>query len=82
MEENLLKVFKLADTLHKNQSKVYAEIRYCANNTQMLEIAFRSKEDFTYKGKCEVSLADNPLLKWDNIIELFENYIENSNDND
>lgn len=75
MEEKLLKIFKLADSLHKKQNKVYAEIKYCANNRQMLEIALRSKENFTYKGRCEISLADNPLLKWDNVIELFENYI-------
>ena len=75
MEEKLLKIFKLADLLYKNQNKVYAEIKYCANNRQMLEIALRSKEDFTYKGRCEVELTNNPLITWDNAIELFENYI-------
>lgn len=80
MEEKLLKIFKLADALNEKQDKVYAEIKYCANNSETLEIAFRSKTDFTYKGKCEISLADNPLLKWDNVIELLEKHIENLKD--
>lgn len=79
MEEKLLKIFKLANLLNEKQNKVYAEIKYCANNSQMLEIALRSKVDFTYKGKCEISLANNPLLNWDNIIELFEKYITGGN---
>lgn len=80
MEEKLLKIFKLADSLNEKQDKVFAQIEYSADNNKKLEIAIRSKGDFTYKGKCEISLADNPLLKWDNVIELFDKYIENLKD--
>ena len=45
MEGSLLKVLKLADTLNEKQSKVYAQIRYTADDRKELEISIRSKED-------------------------------------
>lgn len=36
MEQKLLKVFKLADSLNIKQSNIYAEIRYTANESQKL----------------------------------------------
>ena len=75
MEENLLKIFKLADTLNEKQNKVYAEIKYTADDRKRLIISIISKKDFCYLERCEIQLANNPLLKWNNIIELFENYI-------
>lgn len=75
MEKNLLKIFKLADLLNEKQDKVYAEIYYSADSRKKLEIAIRSKKDFSFLEKCELSLADNPLLKWNNTIALFESYV-------
>lgn len=75
MEENLLKIFKLADTLNEKQDKVYAEVKYTADDRKRLIISIISKKDFCYLERCEIQLANNPLLKWNNIIELFENYI-------
>lgn len=75
MEENLLKIFKLADMLNEKQNKVYAEIKYTADDKKRLVISIISKKDFCYLERCEIQLANNPLLKWNNIIELFENYI-------
>ena len=75
MEENLLKIFKLADMLNEKQSKIYAEIEYTADNKKKLQISIRAKDTYRYIEKCEVQLANNPLLKWNNIIELFESYI-------
>lgn len=75
MEEQLLKIFKLADTLNEKQNKVFAEIEYTADDRKRLMISIRAKNDFKYIEKCEVQLANNPLLKWDSMIELFESYV-------
>ena len=75
MEQNLLKVFKLADMLNEKQSKVFAEIEYTADYRKRLQITIRSKETFKYIEKCDIELANNPLLNWNSIIKLFEEYI-------
>lgn len=75
MEEKLLKLFKLANLLNEKQNKVYAQLEYSANDSQKLEIAIRSKKDFSYVKKCEVQLTNDSLIKWDNVIELFEHYV-------
>ena len=76
MEENLLKVFKLVDILNEKQDKVYAQIYYEASNSKKLEISIRSKEDYKFIERCEVHLTKNNLIKWENIIELLESYVE------
>lgn len=76
MEKKLLEIFRLADILNDKQDKVYAQIDYSADDRKKLEIAIRSKKDFSYIEKCEIQLQGNPLLKWDNIIELFKNYVD------
>ena len=76
LEEKLLKILKLADELNEKQDKVYAEINYKADNRKKLEIIIRSKMDFGYIQKCQIQLVDNSLVKWNNIIELFENYVD------
>ena len=75
MEKNLLKIFKLADILNEKQDKVYAHIEYEADNSKKLEIAIRSKADYSYVEKVEVNLTKNNLIKWENIIELLESYV-------
>lgn len=75
MEEKLLKVFKLADKLNQKNGKIYAEIRYEANNYQRLEIGIRRKKDFSYVEKCEIYITENSEEKWDNIITLFETFV-------
>lgn len=75
MEEKFLKLIKLADELNEKQTKVYAEIQYTADNNKKLEIAIRSKEDFKYLEKCEVHLNNYSMIKWDNVITLFETFV-------
>lgn len=75
MEEKLLEIFKLANSLNDKQDKVYAQIDYSADDRKKLEIAIRSKKDFSYIEKCEIQLQKNPLLKWDNIVQLFKSYV-------
>ncbi|MCI8470489.1 MAG: hypothetical protein HFJ35_03205 [Clostridia bacterium] len=75
MEEKLLKVFKLADKLRDNQSKVYAEVQYTANEQQRLELIIRNKKDFSYIEKCEINLTENSKIKWDKIVTLFETFV-------
>ena len=74
MEEKLLKIFKLADTLNEKQAKVYAEITYTADDSKTIEISIRSKKDFSFVEKCQFRLCQKPLIKWDNFIEMFESY--------
>ncbi len=80
MEEKLLKILKLADSLNEKQDEVFAEIEYCANNSKSLVISIRSKKDFTYIEKCEVRLTNDSLIKWDNVVELFEHYVGGASD--
>lgn len=75
MEEKLLKLFKLADELNEKQDKVYAQIEYCADDSKKLEIAIRSKNDFSFVEKCEIHLTNNSIIKWNNIIEIFTSYV-------
>lgn len=75
MEKKLLRILQIADELNNKQDKVFAEIEYTADNKKKLQILIRSKEDFSYIEKCEIYLANNALIKWDNIIELFEKYV-------
>lgn len=75
MEKKLLRILQIADELNDKQDKVFAEIEYTADSKKKLQILIRSKEDFSYIEKCEIYLANNALIKWDNIIELFEKYV-------
>lgn len=75
MEQKLLKVFKLADSLNIKQSNIYAEIRYTANESQKLEFTIRRKEDHSYIEKCEVVMTEKSEIKLDNIISLFETFV-------
>lgn len=75
MEQKLLEIFKLADELDKKQNVVYAEIEYTADKRKKLIISIRSKKTFKYIERCEVDLANNPIIKLDNIIELFKTYV-------
>ena len=75
MEEKLLKIFQLADSLNEKQNKIYIQITYTADDNKTLELFVRNKKDFSYIEKCEIKLYQNPLIKWDNIIELLEKYI-------
>ena len=75
MEQKLLEIFKLADELDKKQNLVYTEIEYTADKRKKLVISIRSKKTFKYIERCEIELANNPLIKWDNMIELFRSYV-------
>ena len=75
MEQKLLEIFKMADELDKKQNVVYSEIEYTADKRKKLIISIRSKKTFKYIERCEVDLANNPIIKWDNIIELFKTYV-------
>ena len=75
MEEKLLKLLKMANTLDEKQDKLYAQIEYCADHTKKLEISHRKKEDYSYVEKCSVMLLNNPISKLDGIIKIFEEYI-------
>lgn len=75
MEEKLLQIFKLADILNEKQDKVYAQIRYAADDKKTLEILIRSKQDFSHIEKCEIQLTDNSLFRLDNVTALFEKCI-------
>lgn len=75
MEENLLKLFKLADSLNERQEKLYAEIIYSADNNKTLTICIRSKVDFSYIEKCEIQLKNKSNINGNTIVSLFETFI-------
>lgn len=74
MEEKLLEIFKLANLLNEKNYNVYAQVRYTANDNKTLEIAIRSKENYSYIQQCKVELSKEAIISLDNIIELFERY--------
>ncbi len=75
MEKHLLRLLKLADELNEKQDKVYAEIRYTANDSKTLELCIRTKKDYQYVEKCEMQLNKASLIKWANAIQIFESYV-------
>jgi len=75
MEEKLLELFKIADKLNEKQDKVFAEIKYEADDTKTLRISIRKKDDYKYVECCEMQMTENSLIKWDNIIELFKKWL-------
>lgn len=75
MEKHLLKILKLADELNENQDKVYAQIEYTANNSKKLVISIRSKTDYSYVEKFEVQLNSFSMVKWENVVTLFETFV-------
>ena len=64
MEEKLLELFKVADTLNEKQENVFAEIAYRADNSKKLEISIRK----------EIMLVNNSVSKLDAIIKIFNDY--------
>lgn len=77
MEEKLLELIKLADTLNEKQDKVFAEIKYEADDSKTLRISIRKKDDYKYVECCEMQMRERNLIKWNSIIELLKSYIEN-----
>lgn len=75
MEEKLLELFKLANKLNDTQDKVYAEIKYSANDSKTLEICIRTKNDFSYIEKCQIQLKNKSIISLSNFISLLETYI-------
>ncbi len=75
MEKYLLKIIKLADELNDKQDKVYAEICYSGNDKKELEICIRSKSDFSYVEKMKIQLNQGTFIKWENIVRLFDIYV-------
>ena len=78
MEEKLLELIKLADTLNEKQDKVFAEIKYEADDSKTLRISIRKKDDYKYVEICEMQMRENSLIKWDNIIELFRKWLKDT----
>lgn len=76
MEEKLLKLLKIANSLSKKQNKVYAQIKYVADINKQLEISIINKEDYTYIERHEIQMEKPPLVNWDNIIESLEKYVK------
>ena len=78
MEDKLLELFKIADTLNEKQDKVFAEIKYEADDLKTLRISIRKKDDYKYVEICEMQMRENSLIKWDNIIELFRKWLKDT----
>ena len=74
MEEKLLELLKLANTLNEKQDTIFAQIEYCADHTRKLEISIRQIKDYKYLEKCSVMLLYNPIEKLEAFIKIFENY--------
>lgn len=75
MSDKLIKLLELVDKLNCRQENIYAEIKYSSNCEKVLEIAIRSKKDYSYLEKCEFRVSLNSVFQWNNILSLFENYI-------
>jgi len=75
MENKLLEIIKLVDTLDEKQDKVYAQITYSSNKEKVLEIAIRSKKDFSFIKSYKFDVDSKFLVNWDLIIESFKSFV-------
>ena len=75
MENKLLEVLEVANDVNKKQDKVYAQVIYTANDIRSLELAIRSKKDFSYVEKCEVQLKNQPIMKLETLISVLKSYL-------
>lgn len=75
MEEKLLQLLKMVDTLNEKNEKIYAQVEYYADNTKRLEISIRKKEDYSYVERCSVMLHNNSIAKIDAIINILKEYV-------
>lgn len=75
MEEKLLEIIKLVDELNEKQDKVYAQITYSGDDYKKLSISIRTKREYKYVETIEIQLKNSSLINWNNIIHLFESYV-------
>ena len=76
MEEKLLKIFKMADSLNEKQDKVFAQIIYTADNNKTIEALIKAKKDHSCIERCQFNLCKESLKRLDDFIELFKKYTE------
>ena len=74
MEEKLLELLKLANSLNDKQDKLYAQVEYCADQTRKLEISIRRTKDYKFIERCSVMLINNPIPKLEAFIKIFQDY--------
>lgn len=75
MEKKLLEIIKLADELNEKQNKVYSQITYSGDDDKKLAISIRTKNEYKYVETIEIQLKNSSLINWNNIINLFESYV-------
>lgn len=73
--EKFILVLSLMELLNETQDKFYAEIKYSMNNVKTLEIAVRSKKDFSYVEKYCMETNNMTSKHWDEVIEILKNYM-------
>lgn len=72
MEEKLVELFKMANEFNKKQDNYYIQIEYSANDMQRIEMALRSKIDYSFIRHYKICLQNDPLVDADEIIKLFK----------
>ena len=75
MEEKILELLKVLNKVNGSQDKIFAEIKYTADDSKKIEIDIRKKESFKYIEKCDVSLAHYSEEKLDAIINILKKYV-------
>lgn len=74
MEEKLIDLFKIANSINDKQDKIYLRIEYTADETKKLEISVVNKKTYSLVEKVSIMLLFEPAEKLDAIINLISKH--------
>lgn len=74
MDEKILQIIKLANSVNEQNEKLYAHIEYVADNRKKLLISIVDKETFTTVETLRTDLANNPYFNWNTFINTINCY--------
>ena len=75
MEEKLIELFKIANSINDKQDKIYLRIEYTADETKKLEISVVNKSTYSLVEKVSIMLLFEPTEKLDAVIKLVSKHV-------
>lgn len=75
MEDKLLELIHIANAINQNNSNLYVQIEYTADETKKIKISIISKETCTFVETLRIDLTNNPYFKWETIFDTIKCYI-------
>lgn len=75
MIKQLSNILEIAAIINERQDEVFIQVEFWANDMQRLAIAIRSKKDNSKLKYMQTYLNNNPLVNWDNILDIFDDFL-------